>query len=87
MAAGLRTPQNVPRAGLRPAVLGHRAIAGATGLRYLVFTGLSSSPRWRADGAQLFFATGIQDLMAVDVNTHQGSRWERRGDCSPPRHR
>ena len=46
--------------------------AGATGPKYRVFTGLSSLPRWRADGAQLFFATGIQDLMAADVNAHSG---------------
>ena len=43
---------------------------GATGARYLVSRGLSYAPRWRADGAQLFFITPAPDLvMAVEVNT------------------
>ena len=46
--------------------------AGATGARYLVSRGLASFPRWRADGAQLFFITGVLDLMAVEVNTKAG---------------
>ena len=34
--------------------------------------GLAFSPRWRADGAQLFFIAPVLDLMAVEVNTRAG---------------
>ena len=49
-----------------------KADAGATGARYLLSRGIAAFPRWRADGAQLFFITGVLDLMAVEINTTAG---------------
>ena len=62
--------------------------AGAIGARYLVSRGLGLVPRWRADGAQLFFITLAPDLvMAVEVNTRprfQAGTPERRFTAPPP---
>jgi serine/threonine protein kinase len=45
----------------------------AVGSKWRVSTNGGTSPRWRRDGKELFFRSGIGDFMAVDVKTTDDS--------------
>jgi Tol biopolymer transport system component len=62
----------LPNTGVIVRPFSPNAGAGATEARYLVSRGIAHFPRWRADGAQLFYITGVLDLMAVEINTKAG---------------